>query len=110
MRNWAGLHLWNGFRLVLFGQSQQLAGRQFEELCDVEHSPESGALLTPLDLTDVAEMIAERMSKILLSHATLGAQLRHHPSEGFFGGMGDAFDGCSDGSGHIAMVSGVAVL
>jgi hypothetical protein len=45
-----------------------------------------------------------------LSHATLGAQLRHHPSEGFFGGMGDAFDGCSDRSGHIAMVSGVAVL
>ena len=89
---------------MFFSQSEQLACGNLEKLGNIEHGSKRRALLASLDLTDIAEVIPERMSKILLSHATLGAQLRHRPSESFFRGMGNAFNGCSDRSGHIAIV------
>ena len=94
------------FCLMFFGQSEQFACGQLEELSDIRHGSKCRAFLASFDLTDVAEVISERMSKILLSHATLGAQLRHRHAESFFGGMGDTFNGCSDRSGHTAMVPG----
>lgn len=86
--------------------SEQFAGRQLKELSNIEHRSKSWTFLASFDLSDIAEVIPERMSKILLSHATLGTQLRDNPAEGFFGGMGDAVNGCSDWSGHIAIVRG----
>lgn len=104
------LLLWGFLRLVLFSGRQQFACGKLEELGDVEHGPQGGTLLSAFHLSYIAEVVAKGMSKIFLSHAALDAQFRDCPPESLFGGMGNAFNGCSDGSGHKAMVPGSADL
>ncbi len=102
----AKLLLWGSLRLVLFSRLQQLARRQFEELGDVEHGSQGRALLSAFHLPDIAKVVAQGMREVLLSHAALCAQLRYHPTESFLRGVSDAFNGCSDRSGHMAIVRG----